>query len=182
MVFFALLAGIAYAFVAIPAQTQLQEDIPEDVRGRVFGVLNMLVSTASFLPIIIVGPVADVFGTTEVLYVVAIAITVSGILSYVTRGPLKAAEAKEMATGPATPAGLDPVAVATASEMEAGERRHSRHAAAAAEAAASVNAAEGRTTATARTTDVATPSPAPAHPMWLRSRSTPVRGDPAEDE
>ena len=29
----ALLAGIAYAFVAIPAQTQLQEDLPEDVRG-----------------------------------------------------------------------------------------------------------------------------------------------------
>ena len=44
VVFFALLAGIAYAFVAIPAQTQLQEDLPEDVRGRVFGVLNMLVS------------------------------------------------------------------------------------------------------------------------------------------
>ncbi len=37
-------AGIAYGLVAIPAQTQLQEDLPEDVRGRVFGVLGMLVS------------------------------------------------------------------------------------------------------------------------------------------
>ena len=46
--------------VAIPSQTQLQEDLPEEVRGRVFGVLNMLVSVASFLPIIIVGPIADV--------------------------------------------------------------------------------------------------------------------------
>ena len=55
----AFLAGIAYAFVAIPSQTQLQEDLPEDVRGRVFGILNMLVSVASFLPIIIVGPIAD---------------------------------------------------------------------------------------------------------------------------
>ena len=45
---------MAYAFVAIPSQTQLQEDIPEDVRGRVFGVLGMLVSVASFLPIILV--------------------------------------------------------------------------------------------------------------------------------
>ena len=52
----AFFAGIAYASVAIPAQTQLQEDLPEDVRGRVFGVLNMLVSVASFLPILIVGP------------------------------------------------------------------------------------------------------------------------------
>ena len=63
----AFFAGIAYAFVAIPAQTQLQEDLPEEVRGRVFGVLNMLVSVASFLPILIVGPIADVLGTTVVL-------------------------------------------------------------------------------------------------------------------
>ena len=51
----AFAAGIAYAFVAVPAQTQLQEELPSEVRGRVFGVLNMLVSLASFLPIIIVG-------------------------------------------------------------------------------------------------------------------------------
>ena len=67
VVVIALAAGIAYAFVAIPAQTQLQEDLPEDVRGRVFGILNMLVSVASFLPIIIVGPISDFVGTTLVL-------------------------------------------------------------------------------------------------------------------
>ena len=172
--FFALLAGIAYAFVAIPAQTQLQEDLPEDVRGRVFGVLNMLVSTASFLPIIIVGPVADIFGTTEVLYVVAIAITVSGILSYVTRGPLKPAEAREMATGPATPAGLDPVAVATASEMEAGERRHSRH------AAAGAHAAQPRVSrGSAVPPDAAR---GPTRPGVDPESTDASRGDPAEDE
>ena len=64
VVVIAFFAGIAYGLVAIPAQTQLQEDLPEDVRGRVFGVLNMLVSVASFLPIIIVGPIADLVGTT----------------------------------------------------------------------------------------------------------------------
>ena len=180
VVFVALLAGIAYAFVAIPSQTQLQEDLPEDVRGRVFGVLNMLVSTASFLPIIIVGGVAQVIGTTMVLYVVAIAITVSGILSYVTRGPLKPAEARAMATGPATPAGLDPVAVATASEMEAGERRHSRHAA---EAAAGVRAAEAAAL-TAQTADAsadAQPS-VESVPEPTPESADAVRGDPAEDE
>ena len=184
VVFFALLAGIAYAFVAIPAQTQLQEDLPEDVRGRVFGVLNMLVSTASFLPIIIVGPVADIFGTTEVLYVVAIAITVSGILSYVTRGPLKPAEARERATGPATPAGFDPVAVATASEMEAGERRHSRHAA---EATAS-RSASGAAEAAGQGPDLAAdvprvPDAIPESDLESDLESgTAGRGDPAEDE
>jgi MFS family permease len=60
-------AGIAYSFVAVPAQTQLSEELPADVRGRVFGVLNMLVSIASFLPIIIVGPIADNLGTSWVV-------------------------------------------------------------------------------------------------------------------
>jgi MFS family permease len=119
----ALLAGIAYGFVAIPSQTQLQEDLPEDVRGRVFGVLNMLVSVASFLPIIIVGPVSDLVGTTTVLFVVAAAITVSGVASITTRGPLKAAEIRATATGPARAAAIDPLAVMIASEVDAEERR-----------------------------------------------------------
>jgi MFS family permease len=94
----AFFAGISYAAVAIPAQTQLQEDLPEDVRGRVFGVLNMLVSVASFLPILVVGPIADLFGTTIVLVVVAILIMASGFASIYLRGPLRAVERDSRAT------------------------------------------------------------------------------------
>ncbi|MFN8629054.1 MAG: MFS transporter [Chloroflexota bacterium] len=126
VVVLALLAGVAYAFVAIPAQTQLQEELPEDVRGRVFGVLNMLVSTASFLPIIIVGPLSDLISTMNVLYLVAISITLSGVISIIRRGPLKPAEVKATAVGPTQPAGMDPVAIAVATELGASERRGSR--------------------------------------------------------
>ncbi len=94
----AFFAGIAYASVAIPAQTQLQEDLSEDVRGRVFGVLNMLVSVASFLPILIVGPIADLLGTTVVLVVVALLIGASGIASIYLRGPLQEVERGRRAT------------------------------------------------------------------------------------
>jgi MFS family permease len=94
----AFFAGIAYAAVAIPSQTQLQEDLPEDVRGRVFGVLNMLVSVASFLPILVVGPIADLLGTTIVLVVVAILIIASGLASIYLRGPLRAVERDSRAT------------------------------------------------------------------------------------
>jgi MFS family permease len=93
----AFFAGIAYAAVAIPAQTQLQEDLPEDVRGRVFGVLNMLVSVASFLPILVVGPIGDLLGTTVVLVVVALLIAGSGIASIYFRGPLRATERERRA-------------------------------------------------------------------------------------
>ena len=67
VVMLALASGVGYAFVAVPSQTQLQEELPEEIRGRVFGVLNMLVNIASFLPIILVGPIADVIGPNAVL-------------------------------------------------------------------------------------------------------------------
>jgi hypothetical protein len=45
----------------------------------------MLISTASFLPIIVVGPIADLLSTTAVVFVVAVAITISGVLSAIYR-------------------------------------------------------------------------------------------------
>jgi MFS family permease len=88
----AFLAGSAYAIVAIPAQTQLQEDLPEDVRGRVFGILNMSLSVTSMIPIVIVGPISDVVGTTAVVVACAVLITASGVISVVRRGPLQPPE------------------------------------------------------------------------------------------
>jgi MFS family permease len=126
VVLIALLAGVAYAFVAIPSQTQLQEEIPEEARGRVFGILNMLVSVASFAPIIIVGPVADVFGNATVLFLVAIAILVSGIVSIIRRGRLRPEETKETSKGPRKAAGLDPVSVSLQADLEVGHRRTAR--------------------------------------------------------
>jgi MFS family permease len=89
----AFLAGIAYALVAIPAQTGLQEELPEEVRGRVFGVLNMLVSVASFIPIIVVGLISDWVGTTVVLVAVGLLVTLVGVASVVYRRPSTSAAA-----------------------------------------------------------------------------------------
>jgi len=85
VVLVALLAGVAYAAVAISSQTQLQEELPEDVRGRVYGVLFTLISVASFVPVIIVGPIADVTGTTPVLLGVAAILAGTGLVSVLVR-------------------------------------------------------------------------------------------------
>ncbi len=121
VVFIALIAGMSYAAVAIPAQTQLQEDLPEDVRGRVFGVLNMLVSIASFLPIIIVGPVSDLVGTTTVLVIVGVVVTLAGVLSILRRGPIRPTEPHVDGSGPSQP--LDPMAVAVGAGVDHAARR-----------------------------------------------------------
>jgi MFS family permease len=109
VVLLALLSGIFYAFVAVPAQTQLQEELPGDVRGRVFGVLNMLVSIASFLPIIMVGPIADFIGTPAVILLCSILVGAFGVASIFFAHPAR--------VGYAVPGGahvpVDPVAVTT---------------------------------------------------------------------
>ena len=112
VVVIAFFAGMAYGLVAIPAQTQLQEDLPEDVRGRVFGILMMVVSVASFLPIIIIAPISDLIGTTAVIFILAIAVLVTGVLSVVTRGPLQESEAQPAKD----PRAVDPIATALLNE------------------------------------------------------------------
>ncbi len=106
----AFAAGICYAFVAVPAQTSLQEELPSDVRGRVFGVLNMLVSMASFIPIIIVGPVADIVGAATVIVVAALIVGVVGILSVIFAHPKVGGSARPLNVEP-----MDPMTITSAS-------------------------------------------------------------------
>jgi MFS family permease len=126
VVFIAFFAGIAYAIVAIPSQTQLSEDLPEDVRGRVFGVLNMLVSVSSFLPIIVVGYISEVIGTGTVIFVVAVLIGASGAVSVIRRGQLKPEERRASAasTTPIEGVAVDPIGAMTHAEPPEVQQAH----------------------------------------------------------
>jgi MFS family permease len=101
VVVLAFIAGVCYAFVAVPAQTSLQEELPSDVRGRVFGVLNMLVSLASFVPIIIVGPLADFISASAVIIISAVIVAAVGVASIIFAHP--------RITGSAHPVNIEPV-------------------------------------------------------------------------
>ena len=68
----AFVFGVAYSFITVPAMTLLQEELPNDIRGRMFGVLNTLVSIFSFLPLVIVGPMADLWGIAPVFLLAAL--------------------------------------------------------------------------------------------------------------
>jgi len=68
----AFVFGIAYAFITVPSMTRLQSDLHDDIRGRIFGVLNTLVSVFSFLPLLLVGPVADLYGVAPVFFGAAV--------------------------------------------------------------------------------------------------------------
>lgn len=66
----AFLIGIGASIVAIPVQTVLQCAIPEDIRGKVFGVQFTFLSTFSTFPVIIASLAADVFGLLPVLFLI----------------------------------------------------------------------------------------------------------------
>jgi MFS family permease len=89
VVVIAVFAGLEYAFVAIPSQTALQEELPAEVRGRIFGILNTLLSLASFAPVIAAPAVADVIniffpgaGIPVVMAFLGLATLLAGIASW----------------------------------------------------------------------------------------------------
>ncbi len=61
-----LVAGMGFACIIVPAQTILQERAPVASRARIFAVQLMLGSVASILPLLFIGGIADVIGTTWV--------------------------------------------------------------------------------------------------------------------
>jgi len=54
--------GLGNIFITSSIQTILQHRIPRQIRGRVFGVQNMLINSAFVFPVIIAGFVADLYG------------------------------------------------------------------------------------------------------------------------
>ena len=86
----AFVFGVSYSFITVPSMTRLQSDLHEKIRGRIFGVLNMLVSVFSFAPLLLVGPVADAFGVAPVFVGGAVACLVAWAGGRASRGHFRA--------------------------------------------------------------------------------------------
>ena len=67
VIILAFIVGIANALVFVPSNTILQEQTSDEVRGKVYGVMNTLVGLFSFLPVLLVGSLSDWLGITPVL-------------------------------------------------------------------------------------------------------------------
>jgi MFS family permease len=75
----ALVIGLSTAFIAIPAQTILHTEIAPSVRGKVFGILFTLLSTASALPVLIAAWGAELIGVAKMLFIIALPTLIFGI-------------------------------------------------------------------------------------------------------
>jgi len=74
------LLGVGAALLAIPAQTTIQEDTPEAMRGKVFGLQNNLINVALSLPLVLAGTVVSRYGLLPVLWVLAALTLIAALL------------------------------------------------------------------------------------------------------
>jgi MFS family permease len=94
-------AGVEIDFINIPAQTAIQEQTPEWIKGRVLALQLMLFNAFSIPVIFGIGGVADKFGIDKVLYLLALCIVGFGLWGkYYERKPHRW-------SGYQTPAGED---------------------------------------------------------------------------
>jgi MFS family permease len=72
--------GVGSALLAIPAQTTIQEETPEELRGKVFGLQNNLINVALSLPLVLAGAVVSRYGLLPVLWGLAAIALVAAVL------------------------------------------------------------------------------------------------------
>jgi MFS family permease len=81
-------AGFEIGFINIPSQTAMQELTPDWIKGRVLALQLMLYSACSIPIILCVGGIADAFGISNVIYILALSILGFGFWSkYYERKP-----------------------------------------------------------------------------------------------
>jgi MFS family permease len=77
----AMVAGLGFVAIMVPAQTFLQERAPVELRGRVFAVQLMLSNFASIVPLLLLGGLADLIGVDKTLLLIGLLIAWAGAVS-----------------------------------------------------------------------------------------------------
>lgn len=81
VVVLAFIVGFAISLVFIPSNATIQIETNEEMRGRIYGFLNALVGAVSFIPVVIAGGLADLFGVGTVITAVGfLMIIISGMI------------------------------------------------------------------------------------------------------
>lgn len=80
-----LFLGFFNSIISVPANTILQEDSDEEIRGRVYGALTSLTGGVSLLPVVFSGMMADFAGVAKTLLIIGIIIESVSIYEFMRR-------------------------------------------------------------------------------------------------
>lgn len=78
--------GACAAIAGVPMQTAIQEETPEDMRGKVFGLQNNAINIALSLPLVLAGLAESRFGLQAVFLGLAVLALAGGILTRTISG------------------------------------------------------------------------------------------------
>ncbi len=81
-IFLLLILGAANALLTVPGNTVIQENTPEEVRSRVYGVVNAIVGLAAIIPIVLSGVLADIIGVRAVMVIISLVMGLFAIARY----------------------------------------------------------------------------------------------------
>ena len=76
MIVLAFVLGFATAFIFVPANTIIQEETSDELRGKVYGILNTFIGIMALAPVILVGGLADAIGVKSVITLFGISVLI----------------------------------------------------------------------------------------------------------
>lgn len=83
VIFLAVIMGFAISLVLIPSNATIQLETNEGIRGRIYGFLNTLIGTVSFLPVVLAGGLADLLGVGIVITSVGVIMLFLSVIFFV---------------------------------------------------------------------------------------------------
>lgn len=75
------LVGMMMVSIMVPSQTVVQENTPEQDRGKVFAVLGTVMAAFSLLPVLFAGVMSDLFGTMPIFIALGGSIVLVGLFT-----------------------------------------------------------------------------------------------------
>lgn len=79
ILFLFFLLGVSNSLLDVPANSLIQGESTDDVRGRVYGILTSAIGGVGILPVILSGILADTIGVGKVIFLLGIVIFFYGI-------------------------------------------------------------------------------------------------------
>jgi MFS family permease len=76
---FSLLLGIEFGAIMIPAVTYLMESTSDEIRGRIFALLYMVINGVTAIPVLAAAALSDLIGTAHVIGGLGVLLVAGGV-------------------------------------------------------------------------------------------------------
>ena len=80
---FSLILGIEFGAIMIPAITYLMETTSDEIRGRIFALLYMVINGVTALPVLAAAALSDTIGTAHVIGGLGVLLVIGGVAVFI---------------------------------------------------------------------------------------------------